>query len=40
MMGIDRIVTLEDIDDTKNNIISKFKLYCNENLVDKKKLRY
>ena len=40
MFGIHRNVTLQDIDDTKNNIISKYKLCCNENLKDIIKLRY
>ena len=42
MRGIDENVTLQNIDDIKNIITSKFKdkLWCDENLDDKIKLRY
>ena len=42
MRGIVGNVTLQNIDDIKNIITSKFKekLWCDENLEDKRKLRY
>ena len=42
MWSIDKNVTLQNIDDIKNIITSKFKekLWCDENLEDKRKLIY
>ena len=42
MSGIDKNVTLQNRDDIKNIITSKFKeeLWCDDNLEDKRKLRY
>ena len=42
MWGIDENVTLQHIDDIKIIITSKFKekLWCDENLVDKRNLKY
>ena len=42
MRGVDENVTFQHIDDIKIIITSKFKdkLWCDENLADKRKLKY